>query len=67
MTPTRLLCKPAVVAKARGLGRQFLHWLRARDETERYLGAATDHADLERRIRDLERMNSGPSFVTFNH
>jgi hypothetical protein len=49
------------------LGRQFLHWLRARDETERYLGAATDHADLERRIRDLERMNSGPSFVTFNH
>lgn len=67
MTPARLLCKSAVVAKARCLGRRFLHWLRARDATERYLGAATDHADLERRIRDLERRDSGPSFVTFNH
>ena len=29
MTPIRLLCKRAAVAKARGLGRQFLHWLQA--------------------------------------
>jgi hypothetical protein len=67
MIPARLLCESAVVSKARRLGRGFLQWLRARDATERYLGAATDHADLERRIRALERGDSGPSFVTFNH
>ena len=59
--------KAGTAAKARHLGRQFLRWWRVRDATERYLSAATDHADLERRIRNLERTNSGPSFVTFNH
>jgi hypothetical protein len=49
------------------LRRLFLRWWRTRDATERYLGAATDHADLERRIRELERRSSGPAFVTFNH
>ena len=34
---------------------------------ERYLAAATDLADLERRMRVLERANRGPFFVTFNH
>jgi hypothetical protein len=49
----------------------FLHWLRrcwqAQDADELYLAAATDPADLERRMRVLERANRGPMFVTFNH
>jgi hypothetical protein len=42
-------------------------WWRPRSPEERYLGAATDHADLERRARDLERSSGGPSVVAFNH
>jgi len=42
-------------------------WLRARSADERYLAAATDLADLERRMRVLERADRGPFFVTFNH
>jgi hypothetical protein len=34
---------------------------------EQYLASATDHADLERRMRLLERMGDGSMFVTFNH
>jgi hypothetical protein len=34
---------------------------------ERYLASATDHADLERRMRLLERTGGGSMFVTFNH
>ena len=34
---------------------------------ERYLAAATDPADLERRARVLERGSGGPAFATFNH
>ena len=37
------------------------------DAAERYLAAATDHADLERRVRILDRTNCTPVFVTFNH
>jgi hypothetical protein len=61
------MAKAGTVANARHLRRQFLRWWRMRDATERYLAAAADHADLERRIRELERMNAGPAFVTFNH
>jgi hypothetical protein len=42
-------------------------WWRPLDRDEQYLAAATDPADLERRLRALERRNSGPQFVTFNH
>jgi len=42
-------------------------FLRAVERDERYLAAATDHADLERRMRTLERGLPGPQFVTFNH
>jgi hypothetical protein len=38
-----------------------------RDTDERYLAEAVDLADLERRMRVLERASAGPSFVTFNH
>ena len=42
-------------------------WWRAGDTSEQYLAAATDLADLERRMRTLERASGGPVFVTFNH
>jgi hypothetical protein len=38
-----------------------LEGLRARAERDCYL------ADLERRMRALERANGGPGIVTFNH
>ena len=43
------------------------HWWRPRTTEEEYLAAATDLADLERRMRVLERASGGPVFVTFNH
>jgi hypothetical protein len=42
-------------------------WWRPLDRDEQYLAAATDPADLERRLRVLERTSGGPQFVTFNH
>ncbi|HEX2460016.1 MAG TPA: DUF3563 family protein [Vicinamibacterales bacterium] len=42
-------------------------WWRPLDRDEQYLAAATDPADLERRLRVLERGSGGPQFVTFNH
>lgn len=48
---------------------RFAQWLRhwAQDPAERYLADATDLADLERRMRSLERASAGPTLVTFNH
>jgi hypothetical protein len=42
-------------------------WWQLADTEEQYLAAATDLADLERRIRVLERASGGPVFATFNH
>ena len=42
-------------------------WWRPLERDEQYLCAATDLADLERRLRVLERGSGGPQFVTFNH
>jgi hypothetical protein len=42
-------------------------WWRAPGADERYLATATDTADLELRMRALERASGGPPFVTFNH
>jgi uncharacterized protein DUF3563 len=42
-------------------------WWRRQDEKERYLAAAADLVDLERRMRALDRQATGPAFVTFNH
>jgi hypothetical protein len=61
----------AIEQKARDLRRQAIadlvtrvgHWLRVklqsarRREVEAYLAQSTDHADLERRLRDVERRN----------
>jgi len=46
---------------------RLLRWFRTQGADERYLAAATDLADLERRMRALERVSNGPPFVTFNH
>lgn len=45
--------------------RRLKHW--AREPNERYLAEATDLADLERRMRSLERASGGPAFRTFIH
>jgi Protein of unknown function (DUF3563) len=42
-------------------------WLRPVDRDAAYLAAATDPADLERRLRAIERDRGNPFFVTFNH
>ena len=42
-------------------------WLRPVDPDEQFLAAATDVADLERRLRIVERRAGGRQFVTFNH
>jgi hypothetical protein len=41
-------------------------WCAGQDAMERYLSAASDHAEVERRIRELERRNAGPALMTFN-
>lgn len=41
-------------------------WLSSRDADEEFVAAATDLADLERRLREVER-RSGGLFITFNH
>jgi hypothetical protein len=42
-------------------------WLRVPDPRERFLAAASDHVELERRLRLTERPRHGSVFVTFNH
>lgn len=55
------------VLASEGIVERLRRWLRPRTAEERYLAAATDAADLERRLRVLERSSGGPPFVTFNH
>ena len=50
-----------------GIVEQLLGWWRGTDPDQEYLAAATDLADLERRMRLLDRGNGGPVFETFNH
>ena len=46
----------------------WLHgWWAAGYRHDRYLTAATDLPDLERRIKSIERGYGGPLWVTFNH
>jgi len=47
--------------------RRFWRWWRSQDPEQQYLAAATDLADLERRMRVLERGSGAQIFVTFNH
>jgi hypothetical protein len=54
-------------AGRRRLPHDLRSYFRTADAAERYLSLATDHADLERRIRAVERSDRGPALVTFNH
>lgn len=42
-------------------------WWQSPDAAERFLADATSLAELERRMRVLERGSGEPAFVTFNH
>jgi hypothetical protein len=50
-----------------GIVTQLRQWWSAGDSDQAYLAAATDLADLERRMRLVDRGNGGPVFETFNH
>ena len=50
-----------------GAVQRLRRWLRFEDPARQYLADATDLADLERRMRALERASGGPAIVTFNH
>lgn len=54
-------------ATAGSVVRRLRRWWRSRGADEQYLAEAADLADLERRLRVLERVSRGPAFVTFNH
>jgi Protein of unknown function (DUF3563) len=56
-----------VRASPDSVGQRVRRWWQGDDTAEEYLAAATDLADLERRLRILERASGGPVFVTFNH
>jgi hypothetical protein len=49
-------------AKPKSIAQQLSRWWRSRGREERYLAAATDLADLERRMRVLERARGGVVF-----
>ena len=58
---------PMMHPDSSSLVQALLRWWQPLERDERYLAAATDAADLERRLRVLERSGGGPQFVTFNH
>jgi hypothetical protein len=62
-----LIVNDSLIAVPRRILQRLRRWWRPRSAEERYLAAATDHADLERRALLLERACGGPAFVTFNH
>ena len=50
-----------------GIVAQLRGWWVGKDPDQEYLAASTDLADLERRMRLIDRGNGGPVFETFNH
>ena len=54
-------------AEGNGILARLRQWWRRGSAEEEYLAGATDTADLERRMRALERASGGPAVVTFNH
>ena len=60
-------CNAPLEAQPSSIVELLLRWWKGKDPSEEYLAGATDHADLERRMRLLDRWNGGPVFVTFNH
>jgi hypothetical protein len=53
--------------KADGIFERLWRWFWSDDAEHQYVCAATDLADVERRLRVLQRASVGPPFVTFNH
>ena len=54
-------------AERYGLFERLRRWWHVPDRQGQFLAAATDLADLERRMRMLDRSGSGAIFETFNH
>jgi len=50
-----------------GIVAQLRVWWIGKDADDEYLAEATDLADLERRMRLIDRGSGGPVFQTFNH
>jgi hypothetical protein len=67
MNERESFCSASLEAEPNTIVQRLRRWWRSKDPDEQYLAAATDLADLERRIRILERASGGPAFVTFNH
>ena len=67
MTDRQSLCSTSTKAESSTIAQRLRRWFRSQDPGEQYLAAASDLADLERRIRELERATGGPGIVTFNH
>jgi hypothetical protein len=57
----------APAAKPESVIGRLRRWCQSPDASERYLAEATSLAELERRLRVLERGSGGLAFVTFNH
>ncbi|HSD43129.1 MAG TPA: DUF3563 family protein [Burkholderiales bacterium] len=57
----------ASLEAGRRIIQRLRRWWRSESAEEQYLAAASDVADLERRMQELERTREGPMFVTFNH
>jgi hypothetical protein len=67
MNDSGLRDNAALASQPGGIVAQLRGWWRGTDSDEEYLAAATDLADLERRMRLLDRGSGGPVFETFNH
>ena len=67
MNDRQLLANAPRTCAAGGIVAQLRGWWTGKDPDQEYLAASTDLADLERRMRLLDRGNGGPVFETFNH
>lgn len=67
MVMSRIVGMGAALVRLASLLARSIRTADRTSEAERYLSAAADHADLERRIRELERCNSGPALTTYTH
>ena len=67
MNEREILGNGARGSQAGGIVAQLRAWWTGKDADAEYLAAATDLAELERRMRLLDRGSGGPVFETFNH
>jgi hypothetical protein len=63
----RSSCRDSVEAEGNRIIQRLRGWWRPLSKDDQYLVAATDPADLERRMRALARASGGTAFETFNH